>query len=167
MRSRRDWWPLVMRRMAVVAPETRWRAVLVALADSGRFEPDPALETTTNPLRSLIERHPDAVAAEPALAPAPVDPEALLAAGEFGTLKGEAALADQTAAALAAGTCRVLPGWLRADHVDELRTRLDPLGGTLVDLPGRPGLIPPTAHQEGRHQQGRHRHAQYRRQILE
>ncbi len=150
MPSRRDWWPQAMRRMAVVAPETRWRAVLVELGDLGRFEPDPPLEGAPNPLRSLAERSAEAADAEPVLSPTPVEPDVLASAGDYAALLGEASLTDQTAAALPAATCRVLPGWVRADDVALVRERLDGVGGTLVGLPGRPGLIPPTAHKESR-----------------
>lgn len=149
MPSRRDWRPIEMRRMAVVAPETRWRRVLVEVADAGCFETDPPLDQGTNPLRTLVEGRPDAADAVAELAERPEDPEQLLADGELGLLLGEAELADRSAAALPAGSCHVLPGWLAATDVDPLRSRLADLGGALVELPGRAGLIPPTAHPAG------------------
>ena len=150
MPSRHELWPEPMRRVAVVAPETRLRRVLVEVADVGRFEPDPSDASATGPVTRLAERAADTDAdVTPELAIDEVDAEQLAADGAMGLLLGEASLEQVAAGAHPLGRCRVVPGWVRSRDVDLVRARLGPLGGALADLPGRRGMIPPTAHTEG------------------
>jgi V/A-type H+-transporting ATPase subunit I len=44
----------------------------------------------------------------------------------------------------------IVPGWVRERDVDELRSAIAPIGGGVVDLPGRRGLVPPTDYAENR-----------------
>ena len=152
MPPRPELWAVPMRRVAVVAPQTRLRRVLVEVADAGRFEPDPAdASATTGPVAQLAERSVERESAPgPELAIAPPDPEQLAARGETALLLGEASLEAVASGAHPVGRCRVLPGWMRAEDVDPMRAVLDPLGGAVADLPGRRGVMPPTAHAEGR-----------------
>lgn len=145
MPSRHDYLPVPMRRVAVVAPETRFRRVLVELADLGGFEPDPDTGAVAGPVAALAARTIDGDV-KPELALDPVDPQQLAADGEGGLLLGEASLEAVAAGAQTVGRSCVLPGWMRADDVESTRVALDPLGGALADLPGRRGLEPPTAH---------------------
>ncbi len=108
---RRELWPAQMRRVAVVAPSTHVRDVLVAVADSGAFEPD-----------------------------APRGPE----------LTGAGSVDAVLSAAQHPGRCVVVPGWIRDDDLVGLRERLGDIGGAVAELPGRRGLVPPTAHVESR-----------------
>ncbi len=148
MPSPRDWWPVAMRRVAVVAPESRWRQTLVAVAATGCFEPDPALEPEPNPLQRLLDGT-DTTDVAAVLLPTPPDVDTLVAGGDAAALLGEVSLADQRLASVEAGRCRILPGWVQDDDRQRLRDALASLGGGVVDLPGRPGLIPPTAHRPG------------------
>lgn len=146
----RELWPATMRRVAVVAPSTRFRRVLVEVADAGCFEPDPSTETARGPAVALAERMvaatgPAAPAVEPYLSVEPVDAQRLADDGAVELLLGEASLEAHAAAAREVATCTVLPGWVRADDLTVLRTVIAPHGGALADLPGRRGLVPPTA----------------------
>ena len=151
MPSQRDLWPARMRRVGVVTPTGRARRVLVEVADRGAFEPDEGRDRSPGPVAVLA----DHVAAGtdpvgPVLSVEPVDPDELAAEGAADLLLGEASLEARLGAATERGRCTILPGWMRAADVDDLRAALDPLGGAVVDLPGRPGLLPPTAYTESR-----------------
>jgi V/A-type H+-transporting ATPase subunit I len=111
MTWRRELWPAEMARVAIVAPVSRMREVLVEVAGAAVFEPD-----------------------------APSGDE-LVGDASFDAVLAMAHRSDRTA---------VVPGWVRADDLDGLRDALDPLGGAVADLPGRRGLVPPTAHVESR-----------------
>ena len=146
----RDLWPAPMRRVAVVMPSSRERQVLVEVADAGSFEPDAssqrsAGDTAARADRAITERLGGADPPPPELSSTPVDIDALAATGDLSLLLGEASLETATAAAQRPGRCTVVPGWIRAEDHDALRDRVEPLGGTLADLPGRRGLVPPTA----------------------
>jgi V/A-type H+-transporting ATPase subunit I len=140
-----------MRRVALVAPASRFRRAAVAIADAGTFEPDPAHDRTPGPVGVVAAR---AVASTssttPELSPDPVDADQLAATGDLALLLGEASLEARTAAARDVGHSRVLAGWTRGDALDAGRATLAPFGATLTDLPGRRGLVPPTAHAASR-----------------
>jgi V/A-type H+-transporting ATPase subunit I len=147
MRWRDELLPTPMRRVAVVAPESRFRRVLVELADAGTFEPDPP--RAPGPIAALAARARAGGADVGAqLSLDPVDPERLASAGNLELLLGEASLEEHSSASESAGRCRVLPGWMRDLQVEDLRERIAPLGGAVAELPGRRGLVPPTAHAE-------------------
>ncbi len=151
MRSPRELRPAPMRRVGIVAPTPRVRRVLVEVADRGAFEPDTRRDDAPGPIATLADR----VAAgadpvDPVLAVDPVDPDRLAADGAADLLLGEASLEARRAAAERRGRCTILPGWMRAADVDDLRSTVEPFGGAVVELPGRPGLAPPTAYSEGR-----------------
>jgi V/A-type H+-transporting ATPase subunit I len=107
----RELWPAPMRRVAVVAPSTRARQVLGAVADCGTFEPD---------------------------------------APRGSALDGEGSFDAVLTTAQHPGRCVVVPGWIRDDDLLALRARIVDDGGAVADLPGRRGLVPPTAHVESR-----------------
>ena len=151
MPSPRDLFPIPMRRVALVAPALRFRSAAVAIAARGTFEPDPAHDVPPGPAVTVAERtHADADHTAACLSIEPVDPEALVSTGAIDLLLGEASLETRTAAARTVGRCRVLPGWMRGDDLEPGRTALATSGAALVDLPGRRGLTPPTAHAASR-----------------
>ena len=142
--------PTAMRRVAIVAPDTRIRRVLVEVADAGVFAPDTvdAGRDTSSPLRALADRmHADAD--EPRLSPEPVDPERLAATGDAGLVLGEAELYEQLQRADHRHRCTVLLGWMPREHADDVQARIAPHGGAVADVPVRRGLMAPTAHGEG------------------
>lgn len=142
--------PTQMRRMAIVAPQTRARAVLVEVADAGLFEPDSVDGIVDGPAavaaRGIATPEAGSVAE---LSMVPVDPEELLASGDTERLAGEASLEHQLAGMRRFGRCVALPGWIPDRDVASLRQRLAPHGGALADLDPRPGLDPPTMHATG------------------
>jgi V/A-type H+-transporting ATPase subunit I len=136
-----------MLRVAIVAPDTRLRRVLVEVADLGVFEPDPALSSKVGPASELASGSvPADTDLDPVLAVDPVAPAELLAAGRFDLLLGEATLEQHIAAGMHTDRCTVIPGWIPARYVDQARAVIEPHGGSVAALPGRRDLIPPTAH---------------------
>jgi V/A-type H+-transporting ATPase subunit I len=109
--------PIPMRRIAVVAPTRRWRAVLVAVADSGTIEPDVALQT-------------------PGSTRAADRPELASRDAELERVANAALHRDQVTA---------LAGWAPSDAIEQLSERLAPLGGSVVELPRPTGVDVPTA----------------------
>ena len=147
---RRDLFPAPMRRVAIVAPEHHLRRVLVEVADAGVFEPDPHTDVTTGPAGATASRIAVGLGdASARLSVDPVDPDELAAAGSVDLVLGEASLEQRAAAALPSGRCRVLPGWVRSDDEASLGAAIAPFGGAIAELPGRRGLVPPTAHGGG------------------
>jgi V/A-type H+/Na+-transporting ATPase subunit I len=139
--------PLAMARVAVVAPETRARRVMVETADLGVFEPDPAFEDQGRSTSSVESRGGlDGPERDPWLAEEKRDPAALVAEGRTDLLRGEEDLDRRLAAAQHPGRCMVLMGWLRRADLDTLRARLAPVGGGVADLALPRGVMPPTAH---------------------
>ncbi len=147
MPSRSRLLPTAMRRTAIVAPDSHLRRVLVEVADLGQFESDPLDATDPGPVDIVFER----VAAgrtdvSPRLAVDPVDPDDLVSRGELGLLSGEAELERHAASVRHTGRCSILPGWIPSDQIGSVRAAVAPYGGAVVDLPGRRGIVPPTAH---------------------
>ena len=147
MPGRDELLPAPMRRTAIVAPDNRSRRVMIEVADAGLFEPDPASAIKAGPIRTLADQtaieHRDVVAR---LSVGIANPDELASTGQIDLLLGEASLEQHSAAALHVGRCTVLPGWTAGQQVESLRERVAPFGGSVVELPGRRGLVPPTAH---------------------
>jgi V/A-type H+-transporting ATPase subunit I len=152
MTWRDEFVPAEMCRVAIVAPDSRIRTVLVEVADAGTFEPDPGIDRPgeERPFRELAGRlqiDPDAV--EPRLSTVAVDADRLDSIGDEALILGEAELDDRIRGASRAHRCSVLPGWIPRQAVDELRTRIAPHGGALAEIAVRRGLSAPTAHTTG------------------
>ena len=144
--------PTEMRRVAIVAPETRIRRVLVEVADAGTFEPDtgPRPPDEPSPLRGLADRlQIDATTVEPRLSAQPIDADELASVDDRGLVLGEAELDDLLHAVPHVHRCVVVPGWIPRQEADELHSRIAPLGGAVTDIPVRRGLLAPTAHAAG------------------
>ena len=142
--------PRRMARVAVVAPETRWRRVLAEVADAGVVEPesaDRASEAVSQALASL-RRHGSAPV-EPRVAPDGLDVERAAAADQAELLAGEAELDRVTAASAERDGVRAVPGWAPVADLPQLAGRLGPLGGAVVTLPAPAGQDPPTLLAEG------------------
>jgi V/A-type H+-transporting ATPase subunit I len=140
-----------MERVGIVSPTSRTRRVLVEVADRGVFEPDPPHSPTIGPIASLAQTAGAGAAdLEPLLTRVAPDPDELAAGGELGRLAGEASLEARLAATAIRGQCTILPGWIRADDLPATRAAIESHGGAIVPLPGRPGLVPPTAYAASR-----------------
>ncbi len=135
--------PIPMARVAVVAPETRARRVMVETADSGVLEPD---RLTDDGVAARTPNEPDA---EARLADEERDAQHLLAEGRADLLAGEAEVAAILGDARHTDRCVVVTGWLAHDDLDTLRGRLAPHGGGVCVLDPPRGVMPPTAHEAG------------------
>ena len=142
--------PITMARVAVVAPDSRSRQVMVETADLGVFEPDALFEdqprSTSNPGRSAPSD--DSEQQTPRLSETELDPDDLAARGRTDLLLGEEDLLLRLASAQHTGRCTVVTGWLPRDDLDTLRARLTPYGGAVAVLEPPRGVMPPTAHGE-------------------
>ncbi len=138
--------PERMLRASIVAPETRLRRVLVEVADTGVFEPDPADNVVEGPFTNLARQATEET--PPELSVTPVDPDELGHTGQVQLLVGEASLELRLATARPVGRCSILPGWIPSSEINGLRQRLVPLGGAVAEIPIRRGVIAPTSHVE-------------------
>lgn len=136
-----------MARVALVAPEPRFRRVLVEVVDAGVFEPDPVPEGAAGPFATAAAGAVGGGAEAPParLSAEPVDVEELVADGARALLLGEAELERRVAAAHRDHGCAVLPGWIPTRALDPLGARLAPLGGAVASITPAPGRVPPTA----------------------
>jgi V/A-type H+-transporting ATPase subunit I len=132
-----------MVRSALVAPCTRFRRVLVEVADAGIFEPDRGPDEPTGRFAELAAATTIDPTATPHLSIARLDPDDPPA--DTGLLLGEAALERTMAAASTTDRCAVLPGWTMRSSIDDLRHRIEPYGGAVAELPLRRGAMAPTA----------------------
>jgi V/A-type H+-transporting ATPase subunit I len=139
--------PAPMLRAAIVAPEEHMRRVLVEVADSGTFEPDPSLTGPVSSIDALVDRatslHPDA---SPLLSLSRVEVDGLATDADFSVLLGEAELEQRTEASSHVGRCVILPGWIPTSDIRALRELIAPHGGAVTELPTRHGLVTPTVH---------------------
>ncbi|PFG38896.1 V/A-type H+-transporting ATPase subunit I [Georgenia soli] len=131
--------PVRMQRVALVAPATALRAMLVEVADAGTVE----LERPGERARPTTAGHPARLAREPA------DPAALEAAGRSDLLAGEHELTTYARAAVLRGEVAALAGWTPATELPGLGSRLAPVGGAVVPLAPPRGIDPPTLLRDG------------------
>ncbi len=137
-----------MTRVALVAPEARLRAMLVAVADAGCVQlvgPQPAPEgEMVEALRRLERAGPPADRAAPALSADAPDPSLLEREGRRDILEGEIELQRRATAAVRRGGFAVLVGWTPTSGLQDLTERLARVGAAAVPLP-RPAMVePPT-----------------------
>jgi V/A-type H+-transporting ATPase subunit I len=140
--------PARMQRVAVVAPESGLRDVLVALAGLGCVELSgrlgPAEGDAVDAVRR-IERgrrgndHP-----LPALARDAVAVDELERRGAVDLLAGEIELRRRMATAVRHRGMAVLPGWTPRRRVSEVAVALGTHGAAIVELPEPPGVEPPS-----------------------
>ena len=140
--------PAPMSRVALIAPEHRVRAMLVALAESGSAQlvgPLPAAEgEAVDALRRLERAHPEVAKVAPRVAEAPSDVAALEDAGQRDLLAGEIELARRAGAAVQRGPFAALLAWVPSEELPALSERLAAVGAAAVVL-RRPLLVePPT-----------------------
>jgi V/A-type H+-transporting ATPase subunit I len=139
--------PARMTRVAVVAPSTRTRDVLIALARAGAVElagtlPPPEGEEA-EALRRLDAGEPARPAA-PALLEAPPDVVALERAEKRELLAGEAELRRRARIAVSHGSFAAWVGWAPSAALSELGEALRPLGSAVVELARPQWVEPPT-----------------------
>jgi V/A-type H+-transporting ATPase subunit I len=137
--------PAPMRRAAIVAPDDRFRRVLVEVADAGVFEPDSTSERSSHPTAATDRDVPTEASVVPRLSPTPIPDDTT---ADAGLVAGESQLDQRTRATTHLDGCAVLAGWVPDRHLDALRAVLAPHGGAVADIPVRRGLTAPTAHSE-------------------
>jgi V/A-type H+-transporting ATPase subunit I len=136
-----------MARIAVVAPQSRLRDVLVALARVGTVELSGALPAASGePLEALrrLQHRDRNGAVQPLVSPGPPDLAELERVGAADLLAGEVELSRRQAAAVPHGSFAALVGWVPAGELEELVARLEPLGAAAVELERPSWLEPPT-----------------------
>ncbi|MGB9345568.1 MAG: V-type ATPase 116kDa subunit family protein [Ilumatobacteraceae bacterium] len=152
MKWREQFVPAEMQRVVVVAPETRIRDVLVEVADTGVFEPDPATGhgDEQSPFRLLADRlQIDPGQVEPRVSASAIGVDELESSGDQGLIVGEAELDERVRATETVHRCAVQPGWIPRREAEALHAQIAPLGGAIAEIPVRRGLVTPTAHTEG------------------
>lgn len=147
MRWREALHPVVMQRVALLAPCDAVRDLLVNLADEGTVALDehPADRDALQgpmPAGARLQRL-DAEAAPPALAAA-ADLERWAQEGRVDLIAGEAQLEQRSALALTRGAVAAWVGWMPGDQVARLAARVAGVGGAVVPIPRPPGVQPPT-----------------------
>ncbi len=135
--------PAPMRRAAIVAPDDRFRRVLVEVADAGLFEPDVPSDRSPQPTAVTEPGIPNEAATIPRLSVDPI-PDDMTTAADLAA--GELLLEQRTRATTHLSGCAVIAGWTPVRHLDALRNVIAPHGGAVVDIPVRRGLAAPTAH---------------------
>lgn len=136
-----------MTRIAVVAPSSRMRRVLVAVADCGTAElevlpPDAPQRWEGDDGR--LRRVAASPGTTPRLAPERPDLGELEREGRLDLLAGEASLAPRAAASVDRRTVAAVAGWTPSAQVSRLASAVAPYGGGVVTLPAPRGVDTPT-----------------------
>ncbi|MDF3293288.1 V-type ATPase 116kDa subunit family protein [Streptomyces silvisoli] len=137
--------PVRMQRVAIIAPHTALREILVLIADAGCVEIDriDGLGHGTRGAALRLRR----LRSEPtgaALSAAVPDLAVLEREGHAELLAGEAQLEERADSAVVRGATAALAGWCPADQVPRLAERFVDVGGVLVPLETPRGVDPPT-----------------------
>lgn len=139
--------PVAMQRVALLAPESSLRDLLVAVGDSGTVELEDSRalgpEATATPAAERLQRLASAGVA-PALAAGEPDLDAWERAGRVDLVAGEAQLQRWAAQAVKRGRVAALVGWLPSDALRPLADRVAPAGAAVVPMPRPAGAEPPT-----------------------
>ena len=147
--------PVRMQRVALVAPVTALRDLLVQVADAGVVELDvPGADPMAEPAHAgeasrMLQHHLIDPAVSPLLSAEPPDLAALDRDSRRDLLAGESELERHAAAAVTRGEACALAGWIPAAERDALAARLAPVGAALVVLPTPPATDPPTLLRDG------------------
>jgi len=145
--------PVRMLRVALVAPATRLRSMLVEVADAGAAEVDQLdVDASTGPVGEasilLTQLHAEPPS-RPGLAGVAVDVKALAAAGRLDLVAGEAELERRAGAAIVRGDVAAVAGWIPAPEAPNLADRLATVGAGVVPLRVPAGVDPPTMLKQG------------------
>lgn len=140
--------PVAMSRVALIAPSSRLRAMLVALGRSGSVQlvgPLAAAQgEAVEALRRLEHARTQAEPAKPLLPERAPDVQALEREGRSDLLAGEVELARRAGAAIHRGEFAVLVGWVPSVELPDLTAELAAVGAAAVELPRPPLVEPPT-----------------------
>jgi V/A-type H+-transporting ATPase subunit I len=138
--------PVRMERVALLAPTTRLRDVLVRVADTGLVELDKVstVDAAATEAGRRLQRVAGAGKVPPALASHTPDLAAMETTGSADLLAGEAELQERAAGAVTRGSVSGLTGWCPAHMVDSLGDRLAGTAGAVVPLRPPRGVDPPS-----------------------
>ena len=140
--------PVAMSRVALIAPDSRLRAMLVALSQAGSVQVVSPLVAAQGEaleaLRRLERAHPQAEPAGAGLLEQAREVAELEREFRRDLLAGEVELARRAQAAVHRGRFAVLVGWAPSADLPGLAAALAKVGAAAVELP-RPALVaPPT-----------------------
>ena len=137
--------PVRMQRIALVAPDSALRDVLVRVAGAAVMQIDhggPPRASAGTAARSPGGQAPQT--APPLICAAAAEPGELERAGRFDLLAGEAELQAQAAAALRRSGAAALVGWVPASRLPEITAAVTEKGGAVVPLARPAWSVPPT-----------------------
>jgi V/A-type H+-transporting ATPase subunit I len=137
--------PVRMQRVALVAPAGALRDVLVAVAAAGAVEIDHGAGAAAAGQAARRLQLAGRPAPDPALLASRPSLSWLESAGRYDLLAGEAQLEGYEAVAIRRSGAAALAGWIAADRLSEVATRVAGAGGALVPLPRPRGVEPPTS----------------------
>jgi V/A-type H+-transporting ATPase subunit I len=134
-----------MSRIAVVGPASRMREMLVQVAGAGVIQLETSSEAESGQAAEALRRlrASGVFEDEPRLSPSPLSPSQLETERRADLLAGEVQLGLRAGAAATRGPFSVAVGWCPAAEIEPLVARLEPLGGSVVELPRRPFVEPP------------------------
>jgi V/A-type H+-transporting ATPase subunit I len=149
MRWREALRPVVMQRVAVLAPRDALRDVLVGVADEGTVALDEATsgdDATRGaaPAGARLQRIPADGRVSAALSATAPDLDRCEQTGRLDLIAGEAQLEQRSAQAVTRGSVSALVGWMPARDIGDLSGRIAAAGGAVAPLPRPAGVQPPT-----------------------
>lgn len=149
MRWREALSPVVMQRVALMAPRDALRDLLVQVADEGTVDLDDASVTgdsarSTTPATARLQQIQAGARVAAALSPTPPDLDRWERDGRIDLIAGEAELEPRLARTRTRGSVSALLGWMPAEDVAGLAGRLAGVGGAVAPLPRPAGVQPPT-----------------------
>jgi V/A-type H+-transporting ATPase subunit I len=139
--------PVVMQRVALVAPSDGLRDLLVNAADEGTVDFDDAGATgstdrDTSLAASRLQHLPSGTA--PTIAVTAPDVDHCEQAGRFDLILGEAELERRAARAVTKGHVSALAGWMPSSELAHLAERVAVVGAAVLPLRPPAGAQPPT-----------------------
>jgi len=149
MRWREALRPVVMQRVALLAPQDALRDVLVGVADEGTVALDEAtadadVARSAAPAAARLQRVQAGARTAAALSATAPDLDRWEQAGRLDLIAGEAQLEQRSAQAVTRGSVSALVGWIPATDIPDLSARIAAVGGAVAPLPRPPGVQPPT-----------------------
>lgn len=149
MRWREALSPVVMQRVALLAPRDALRDLLVNVADQGTVALDESATDAdtarrTAPAAARLQRIQAHGRIAAALSATPPDLDRCVQEGRLDLMAGEAQLELRSAPAVTRGSVSVVVGWMPAENMPGLAERLAVVGGAVAPLPRLPGVQPPT-----------------------
>ena len=148
MRWREAMRPVVMQRVALMAPRDALRDLLVNVADEGTVELETVAQESSlglpTPASMRLQRLRANATTPAALAATAPDLDSCERDGRIDLIAGEAQLEERSADAINRGSVTAFLGWMPRDDLPRLAERLAQIGAAVVPLPRPSGREPPT-----------------------